>query len=265
MKTTISLAQMNIKQGDVKANFSSVLTSIAEAAASDSELLLLPELWSSGYDLANRSKYHRKNQHILPELLKAAQKHRLWIGGSWIEEDHGDFFNTFVLINSRGEIACKYSKVHLFGLMDEPQWFKGGRSMQVADFPWGKMGMAICYDLRFPELFRSYGLEGIPATILVAQWPARRINHWETLLKARAIENQMYMIAVNSVGQIGGEIFGGKSMVINPWGETLVEGSTEYPSLLTTEINLDEVQGIRQSMPVFKDRRPEVYDKYQPQ
>ncbi len=265
MKTTISLAQMNIKQGDVEANFSSVLTYIDKAATLGSELLLLPELWSSGYDLVNRSEHHRKNQRILPELLKAAQKQRMWIGGSWIEEDHGDFFNTFVLINSHGEIACKYSKIHLFGLMDEPQWFKGGGSVQVTDFPWGKAGMAICYDLRFPELFRSYGLEGLPATLLVAQWPARRIDHWEILLKARAIENQMYMVAVNSVGQIGNEIFGGKSMVINPWGETLIEGSAGHPSLLTTEIDLDEVQRFRKSMPVFKDRRPEVYNEHRQQ
>ncbi len=260
MKTTISLAQMNIQLGDVEGNFSSILPLVEEAAGQGSQLILLPELWSSGYDLKNRDKYHHENQRLLPQLLKAAQNSRIWIGGSWIEEENGNFLNTFLLIDPQGNIAAKYSKIHLFGLMDEVQWLKGGNSIQIARFPWGSAGLAICYDLRFPELFRRFGMEGAPATLIVAQWPARRIDHWSTLLRARAIENQMLVIAVNCVGQIGKELFGGKSAVINPWGEVLVEGSEGEACLLTTEIDLDEVHRVRRWMPVFKDRRPDIYN-----
>ncbi|NPV76883.1 MAG: carbon-nitrogen family hydrolase [Anaerolineae bacterium] len=260
MKTTISLAQTNIQLGDVEGNLSSILPLVKEAAGQGSQLILLPELWSSGYDLENREKYHHENQRLLPLLLKAAQNSRIWIGGSWIEKENGNFLNTFLLIDPQGNIAAKYSKIHLFGLMDEVQWLKSGNSIQIASFPWGSAGLAICYDLRFPELFRRYGIEGVPVTLIVAQWPTRRIDHWSTLLRARAIENQMFIAAVNCVGQIGKELFGGKSAVINPWGEAITEGSEAEACLLTTEIDLGEVQRVRQWMPVFKDRRPEIYD-----
>jgi len=260
MKTTISLAQINIRLGDVKGNLSLILPLIEEATRLGSQLILLPELWSSGFDLENRIKIHYENQKILPQLCNAAQNSHIWIGGSWIEEENEDFLNTFLLINPHGNISAKYSKIHLFGLMAESKWLKSGDSIRVANFPWGDAGLAICYDLRFPELFRRFGIEGLPVTFIVAQWPARRIDHWSTLLKARAIENQMFIAAVNCVGQIGQETFGGKSTVISPWGEVLVEGSGENACLLTVEIDLDEVQQVRQRIPVFKDRRPEIYD-----
>jgi predicted amidohydrolase len=113
--------------------------------------------------------------------------------------------------------------------------------------------------LRFPELFRQYALSGAVGYFLTAEWPIRRINHWQILLRARAIENQAFMLAANCVGQSGKDQFGGSSAVISPWGEVLVEGDQSNEALLTTGIDTDQIEQARQFMPVFQDRRPELY------
>lgn len=259
MKVIISLAQLHIILGDVAGNYSAILPLIEEASSKNSELILFPELWPSGYDLKNREKYYQENRKHLPCLIKAAQDNHIWIGGSWIEKSGEQYFNTFSLINPDGNLFADYSKIHLFGMMDERQWLQGGNRRQTVDFSWGKAGMAVCYDLRFPELFRRYAIEGVSVMLIVAQWPTRRIDHWSLLLRARAIENQMYVLGVNCVGQTGNEIFGGKSAIINPWGEVLAEGATDHAGLLTAEIDLDEVEKIRRWMPVLENRRPELY------
>lgn len=259
MKTTISLAQINLVLGDVKANFSQAADMLGEAAKQGSQIFLLPELWSSGFDLKNREKYHDDNRRLLPELFHLARRYKIWIGGSWIEKSKDRFYNTFNLISPQGVVTSSYSKVHLFRLMDESQWLNAGNQLTISNMPWGKAGLAICYDLRFPELFRRFGVFGVPITLIVAQWPIRRISHWSTLLRARAIENQMFVAGVNCVGQIGEETYGGKSAIINPWGEALTEGTDADPALLTAEIDFEEIEHIRNWMPVFSDRRPDLY------
>jgi len=259
MKIKISLAQMKILPGKVSENFSSAEKFIELAASQGSQLVLFPELWSSGFDLENRENYASENRRLFPSLLQAAQTHQIWTGGSIIEKSGEDYFNTFSMIDPGGQVAARYEKTHLFGLMNEPDWLASGQSLQTVELPWGSAGMAICYDLRFPELFRKYALAGTPILMVVGQWPLRRIDHWQVLLRARAIENQAFVLGVNTVGKIGKEIFGGRSAVIDPWGKTLIEGLDDFDSLLTTEINLEEVDRVRSKIPVFKDRRPDIY------
>jgi predicted amidohydrolase len=120
-------------------------------------------------------------------------------------------------------------------------------------------GLGICYDLRFTEMWRKYALGGARLFLLPAEWPARRAAHWQTLLRARAIENQVFVAACNRVGESKGETFAGKSAAIDPWGDAVVEAGAENEVLLTCEIDLAKVDDIRQRIPVFKDRRPELY------
>ena len=126
------------------------------------------------------------------------------------------------------------------------------------ELPWGCAGLAICYDLRFPELFRRYALEGARLMILPAAWPHPRRMHWRTLLRSRAIENQCFVAACNRVGTADDVSFFGSSAVIDPWGETLIEGG-ETEALLTVRIDLDTVEATRAKIPIFADRRPELY------
>jgi predicted amidohydrolase len=127
------------------------------------------------------------------------------------------------------------------------------------DLPWGATSIAICYDLRFPELFRRYAVEGAKLMMIPAEWPLERIEHWKALLVARAIENQCYIAATNAAGQTGNTVFGGHSMIVDPWGKIIVAGG-ESPAMLTAEIELDVVDEVRDRIPVLRDRRPELYE-----
>ena len=143
--------------------------------------------------------------------------------------------------------------------MNEDRYLTAGDTSVLANTPWGKTGLAICYDLRFPELFRTYALSGGSLVVLSAEWPLKRISHWETLLRARAIENQIFFAAANCVGMSANETFGGTSMVISPWGEIVGKANSHDEQIITTEVDLDEVQRVQKSIPVLTDRRPNVY------
>ena len=153
----------------------------------------------------------------------------------------------------------QYDKIHLFRLMDEHLWMSAGSNTTHADLCDVKTGLAICYDLRFPEIFRHYALNQVNLILIPAEWPIIRIEHWKILLKARAIENQCFIAAVNTVGKSGSNTFGGSSAVIDPWGNVLIEGSQQDESLLNVEIDLSEISKARNTIPVFEDHRPEIY------
>ncbi len=256
----ISLAQMDIALGQPAQNLEKVQQFAAEAAAQGSDLLVLPELWSTGYDLANADKHATDTQSgIFAAVGEIAQQHNLHIIGSCLSNLNGGYGNTIVFHNGRGETLAEYSKIHLFRLMDEDQYLTAGDEAVIAGTAWGEMGLTICYDLRFPELFRRYALAGAKLIFVPAEWPHPRLMHWRTLLRARAIENQLFIVACNRVGIVGKTHFCGHSAVIDPWGETLVEGD-ETEGLLTTEIDLSLVNEVRQRIPIFADRRPEIYE-----
>jgi predicted amidohydrolase len=148
--------------------------------------------------------------------------------------------------------------LHLFRLMHEDEWLQAGSSALELDLPWGNTGLAICYDLRFPELFRKYAVDGAKMIVIPAEWPIERVEHWRALLVARAIENQCYIVATNAAGQTGDTVFGGHSMIVDPWGKIVIEGG-DAPMLLTAEIEMDMVDEIRRRIPVFEDRRSDIY------
>jgi len=259
MKALISLAQLNLKFGDPQWNFDRAIQMIAEAARRQSDCILFPELWTSGYDFEHALDHVHSNRSISADLSALAQEYRLWLGGSMLEEQDGQLFNTFTMFSPDGVSSYKYQKIHLFRLMDEHHWFLPGDHLQSIDLPLGKVGMAICYDLRFPEMFRKYALEGCRIILMPAEWPIIRVQHWKLLTRARAIENQIVVAAVNCVGKIGNETFGGSSAIIDPWGDAIIEGNDHDEALLTAEVDLDQVSTVRQKIPVFNDRRPDIY------
>lgn len=259
MNLTISLAQTQIQLGRPEQNFVHIQELIQEAAGRGSRMLVLPELWSTGYTLADAANMAKINRQILPRLTNLASKHAISIGGSMILEEGGRFFNSFTFHTPDGSSPVHYEKIHLFRLMDEDRWLSAGNRLAQFSAPWGETGLAVCYDLRFPEMFRRYALNGVQLVLITAEWPLQRIRHWRTLLLARAIENQCFVAAANCVGECGGETFGGCSAVISPWGDVIGESSADQPNLLTVNIDMDEVAKIRQRIPIFEDRRPDLY------
>lgn len=259
MKMKIALGQMDIQLGQPTQNIAKVRQFIAEAKAEDADLLILPELWSTGYDLERAEKYATAvDEGIFAQIEQMAKENGLAIAGSCLAHTDQGISNTLVWWGKDGQRLAVYSKIHLFQLMDEHLHLASGKETKMVHTPWGKVGLSICYDLRFPELFRGYAVAGAEMAIIPAEWPHPRLNHWRTLLQARAIENQMFVIACNRVGVSKETHFCGHSTIIDPWGERLVEAD-ESEGVWCAEIDVTVVAQVRQKIPVFQDRRPSLY------
>jgi omega-amidase len=256
MLLTISLGQMDVRFGDPAANFETVVRMTEEARRRGSELVLFPELWSTAYDLTRASNYASVlTSGLFAELSALAKRTGIYLLGSTLSLlRENKFGNTLTVFAPDGTLIADYSKIHLFRLMDEHLYLTAGDKPVTVDLPFGRAGLAICYDLRFPELFRGYALAGAEMTFLPAEWPHPRLSHWQTLIRARAIEDQMFVFACNRVGRDASNEFFGHSMAVDPWGEILVEGG-EGEELITLTVDLSKVQEARRKIPVLQDRR----------
>jgi len=249
----IAAAQLEITLGQPERNISRARALLAEAKHHGAEIVLLPELWTTGYDL-ERAAELAIDVTGDNEIAKLAREFDVYLCGSVIEKHEGKFFNAFTIYSSAGKLLAVYRKLHLFAPLHEPEFLSAGDEPVTIELPWGKAGLAVCYDLRFPELFRFYAVAGVRLMLVCAEWPHPRLEHWRTLLRARAIENQAYVVACNAVGRANETVFFGHSMIINPWGEVLEEaGETE--TVLSGELDLAEVDRIRSQFPVLADRR----------
>lgn len=259
MDLTVSVAQMDIALGKPEANLAKARELAAEARRRGSEVVVFPELWTTGYNLKDTRRYAADlDEGHFAQVAEMASENAIYIIGSLLEAKDSRYHNTAPIFSPNGERVGVYRKIHLFCMMGEDRYLSPGEETPVLGLPWGRCAIAICYDLRFPELFRKYALAGAVVVFLPAEWPHPRLAHWRMLLAARAIENQIFLVACNRVGESAGEKFFGHSAIYDPWGEALLEaGETEV--LLTATLDLDLVERVRRSMPVFADRRPELY------
>lgn len=266
MKLTVSLAQIEVANSQPEVNLSKGELLIAEAARRGSDLICFPEMWTTGFNWANLERLAGEHEKALERVARMAKDHGIWINGSLAAlTEEGKVSNTSVLFSPAGERAATYRKTHLFSPLGEEKHLAAGQTLGLADTPWGPTGLAICYDLRFPELFRTYALQGARLVFLPAAFPYPRLAHWQILVRARAIENQMFVVAVN---QVGSEDFGpagtvtyfGDSVIIDPWGRTVVEAGETEEALLTAAIDLGLVGEARSKMQVLADRRPDLYE-----
>ena len=260
-KLTVALAQIDIALGDKAANLARGRELAAQAADLGADLLVFPELWTTGYDLVRAAELAEpiSDGPAARQLLAWADEFGLWITGSMLEQTPDGVFNAAALFGPDGQVIGPYRKIHRFGPMAEDRWLKAGCEPGLFDLPWGRTGVAICYDLRFPELFRGYALAGARLILLPSEWPHPRLHHWRTLVQARAIENQCFVAAVNRVGNDRGNAFCGHSMLVGPWGEVVIEAD-ESPDLIVATIDLAEVDEARGRIPVLSDHRPECYN-----
>ncbi len=262
---TISIAQIRVACRQPEENLAKAEALIAEAARRGSDLVCFPEMWSTGFDWSYLAEQAEKHAAVIERVAALARRYRIWINGSLPEmTDDGRIANTSILFTAEGERAGIYRKVHLFSLLHEDQHLAAGDALTVVDTPWGLIGLSICYDIRFPELFRSYALQGVRLVLSPVAFPHPRLDHWQVLSRARAIENQMFLVGVNRVGS---EDFGpdgvvtyfGNSVIIDPWGRVVLEAGETEEKLLTATIDLREADEVRSSMRVLNDRRPELY------
>jgi omega-amidase len=260
MEITVALAQMAIAAGRPDLNAASARMLAVEAATSGADLFILPELWPSGYDLeravADAAPLDDGPFALMAELARA---HSFHVVGTALEANPGGQpFNTAALYGPDGERVGAYRKVHLFAPMGEREHMTAGDALPVFDLPWGCTALATCYDLRFPEQWRQYTWAGARLIVIPSEWPVHRVEHWRLLLRARAVENQLFVVGCNRTGTDTDGEFGGHSAAVDPWGRVLVEGGAE-PGLYVARLDLDEVEHARALFTFLEDRRPEVY------
>lgn len=261
MKITISIAQMDISFGKPAENFSKIESFVAQAASEHADIVVFPEMWNTGYDLSRFDDIADANGSQTLHVCQAlAKKYHIMIhAGSVATKRDQQFFNTTYVFNENGELLTTYDKVHLFGLMREDDFLTPGNAQDHFEVKGVPATSVICYDIRFPEWLRTLSLSDSRIIFVPAEWPTPRIAQWRTLLAARAIENQSFVVAVNRVGADPDNRFGGHSAVIDPLGnEVLTLGNDEELKTVTIDTNAtDKVRGF---MPVFADRRPELYE-----
>ncbi|WP_339062099.1 carbon-nitrogen family hydrolase [Tepidibacillus marianensis] len=259
-KIKVSAIQMDIQFGQSEKNRKHLVEKMHEARKQQPNVLIAPEMWNLGYDLENTMQNGDQDGGMVQSSFSpiAKQYGSYIIPGSIANVRENKVFNTTYVIDDRGEVQGYYDKIHLFRLMNEEKYLEPGNKRFTFDLYGHKAGVVICYDIRFPELIRSMALDGIEILFVPAEWPHPRLYHWRSLLIARAIENQMFVVATNRVGSDPNNTFFGHSMIIDPWGEVIAEG-TEGEEIITAELDLSIVPEIRNRIPVFKDRKEELY------
>ncbi|MCD9021099.1 carbon-nitrogen family hydrolase [Cohnella silvisoli] len=259
----LALIQMNIEAGKPEANFAKIEARLEEAAAQSPkpDLIVFPEMWNTGYALPEIHSLADPDGLRTKEVISAfCRKHGIGVLAGSIAQLRGETVtNTVHVFDRDGAEVSEYSKIHLFQLMNEHLHLQAGDRLGSFDLNGIPAAVMICYDIRFPELARKLALDGAKILFVPAEWPHPRLHHWRTLLQARAIENQMFVVSCNTVGDSGGTSFFGHSMVINPWGEVVAEAGEEE-AILSAEIDLALVDEVRGRIPVFADRRPTIYE-----
>lgn len=256
-KLVAAAIQFNIKIGDADANLYHIRSALIRLAERGCKLAVLPEMWTSGYAHQRLNELALRTPEILQELQTLTKKYGMVLVGSMPEAHGNKVYNTAYLLDN-GDMIGKYRKIHLFSLMGEDRMLDAGDSWLLTQTSIGKIGVLICYDLRFPELTRRLAVEGADILVIPAEWPKPRQEHWRILLRARAIENQLFVVAANCCGPQGKLDFFGMSMIIDPKGEVLAEGGYE-PCEISTAIDFAEMVNWRAQIPCFMDRKPDCY------
>lgn len=260
----VAIYQMDILPGDPVGNRKKVAAWAKETTeAEKADVLVLPEMWTTAYTLTTLANCADENEETLQFLQQLAKQYHVnIIGGSIATKEEEKIYNRALVINRAGECIYQYDKIHLVPMLKEHLFLEGGRTgVETFELDGVKMGLIICYDLRFPELARSLALDGAEVLFVLAEWPEARAAHWVALQQARAIENQLYVVSSNRVGSYDDVLFAGRSMVINPWGTVISEGSQENEETLVTSIKQSEVTEARTNVPVFSSRVPSLYKR----
>lgn len=257
-KLNAGVLQFDVQKGNIKANLETIEHGIEALSENRIRLAVLPEMFSCSFDNNHLPDHAQNTDEILKRLSAVAKKHEMAIAGSLPVAKNNHIYNTMVFIDRDGRVRGAYEKLHLFRLTREDRFYTAGSRICVMDTSLGRVGMMICYDLRFPEQARAMAVDNAELMLVSAQWPKTRVRHWKALLTARAIENQCYVIAANRIGREDELVFPGCSMIIDPWGNTAVQ-CDEHQVMAWGEIDMAKIGQARKTIPCMDDRRPDIY------
>jgi len=266
----IAILQMDVKMAqnfaDCEQNFIRARGLIDRALKRGADVLVLPEAFNTGFCVPNFKRLSdagaARTKGFLSEISQNCGT--VLIGGS-INSRQDKIYNSAFVYQNGAEIL-RYDKIHAFSFARENEIVSGGDRLGICEIKFQnravKIGVAVCYDLRFCEIFRALALRGAQIVFVIAQFAQSRIEHFITLAKARAIENQIFICAVNGCGDAGqSESFGGNSMLIGPGGE-IVARLGKKEAVKVVDINLDEILKFRAKMDLLKDMKPEIYKEF---
>lgn len=265
----IALCQLPVNPNK-QDNLKQAAIMLEEASAAGAQLAVLPEMFNCPYDI----HCFRDYAEVIPSgettkaLSKLARSNGLFlIGGSIPELVDELLYNTSIVFNPQGEIIAKHRKAHLFDVcvkngikFMESEVLSPGDSVTLFETPWGKFGLEICYDIRFPELTRKMAKEGallviVPAAFNLTTGPA----HWELLFRSRALDNQIFMLGTSPArNPQASYIAYGHSIAVNPWGQVIAK-LDERPGILLADLDFSEIEEVREAIPILKQRRENLY------
>ena len=259
----IAAAQISCALGKAEANLNKVRDYCSRAQGCGADLVVFPEMVDTGYAMPVIQRQARPwNEGFVPELRSLARRLSISIVCGVSERADSCIYNAQVCIDSTGEIVGRYRKTHLFSPapIEEHLCFAAGSELSSCEVAGWRIGLTICYDLRFPEVYRALARQhAAPALIISSAWPFPRVEHLRVLATARAIENQSYVIVANRVGTDAGVTFCGTSAVIDPYGVILAGASADREELIVADVSAEVLQSVRRRMPVFDDCRDELY------
>ncbi|WP_298706504.1 carbon-nitrogen family hydrolase [uncultured Veillonella sp.] len=260
--TKLALIQLATDVGHMDTNYEMVADAVLRASEEGPHIIVLPETWNTGFfpskDLIHQADYEGKcSQEFLQNLALKTNCHI--VGGSVSTVKQGSVYNTTYIVDRHGHIISSYDKMHCFSPAKEDQYYTGGTAIHKFMLDHIACSSITCYDIRFPELVRMAALQNIDILFIPAQWPSARLEHWRILNQARAIENQMFVCAVNGCGKIGHAHMAGHSLLVDPFG-TIQRELGNTPGIGYITIDTSSIPSIREKINVFQDRRPELYN-----
>jgi omega-amidase len=259
----IAVAQISCALGEPEANLTKIHGFSARAKTAGAELVVFPEMADTGYSMPVIKKHAAAwSEGAVPARQKIARTVSIAILCGVSERDGSRIYNSQVFIDSHGKIAAKYRKTHLFAVppIAETECFSPGTALVTFETGPLRLGLSICYDLRFPEVYRQLAMRDKANVLVVSSaWPVSRVEHFRTLAVARAIENQSYVVVSNRVGTDDGVSFCGTSAIIDPYGVVIAAASQDREELIVGELCAERIATIRAGMPVFADRRADLY------
>ena len=258
MKTAV--VQSNISFENKNYNIERAYEFIARASDAGADIILFPEMSFTGFSM-NVFLTGEEDGRTAGLMRAAAKKHNIAIGFGYVNLVRGKGENHYCITDCSGKILSDYTKIHSFAIGGERSDFRSGNSLpDTASICGADISPFICYDLRFPEIFRAV-TDRTDIITVAANWPAARREHWKTLLRARAIENQAYVIGINCVGTQDGIPYSGDSAVIDPLGNTLAEARPDSEEMIFCDIP-DNVSQLRNDFPALQSRKFDLYRKF---
>jgi len=257
-KARVVLVQADLTWEDPTANLKNLDAMLADTALQPSDIVVLPEMFSTGFSMNAETIATSRDGLVVEWMRRVAASRNVHVLGSHAENENGRIFNAAVVVAPDGTVQGAYRKIHLF--QDEQNHYSSGDRLLLIELGGVTAAVFICYDLRFPELFRAASTHGAQLFFVVASWPAVRQGHWDLLLHARAIENQAFVCGCNRTGRDPNQTYAGGSVVIGPAGNT-IRRLDERPQTAVVELDFEEVSTLRKKFDCLSDRRPLIYEQ----